>query len=152
MFNLLDIGLISPHESIYHQRCNDIKEQLKEYDVIANVSRHNFKDKEYYCLNVDLNHNNSHITISDALNISKDEIHFIHINLKEDYKIYWISEEYLHSLYLINNNLNFDIDKYKDEALKYLDNPDYYVESININNPSTVDLVLKKKKNNGCVF
>lgn len=130
MFDLTDIGLINPYtESRYHQRCNDIKEQLKSFDVKAEVSRHTFQDKKYYVLNVDLNHKNSYKTVAKALKVTEDDVHFIHTNLKGDYKILWISEELLHTRYLDGNGrLNFE--NIDDKAIRLINDDNNHVVNI----------------------
>lgn len=132
--------------SIYHKRCNTLKEHLLRYDIYANeVSRHTFKNKEYYVLEINLNHNNSALSISKALDIDKGSIHFIHINLKENYKIYWISEDLIHSKYLSNDSLlNFE-KPLEDKAIDFIRDNNTFVSSIE-NNPADILIKLSKKK------
>lgn len=146
MFNIADIGLISPHESIYHQRCKDITEQLKKFDVKAEVSRHTFKDKEYYCLNVDLKGKNARHTISKALGIKPDDVHFIHINLNEDYKLFWVSEYLINRKYITHNGrLCFNREEYiEDNAIKLIRDDNTVVTNI-WNNPEDIIIKLVKK-------
>ena len=143
MFDLTDI-LINQHESIYHQRCHDIEEQLKEYNVKANVSRHTFDNTEYYVLEVDLNGNTACHTISKALGIKLDDVHFIHINLNDDYKILWISEDLLHSCYLDNNG-RLDFETIEDKAIRLIHDDNTICTNI-WNNPEDIIIRLQKKK------
>ena len=147
MFDLTDIGLINPYtESIYHQRCTDIKEQLKKYDVIATVGRHNFKDKEYYCLEVDLNHCNSCMTVAKALKVTEDDVHFIHINLNENYKILWINEELLHSRYLDGNG-RLDFETIDDKAIRLIQDENNQVVNIRQDmNEINIKIIKKDKR------
>ena len=106
--------------SIYHQRCKDIEKQLSKSSITAKVSRHDFKNTEYYDLEISLKSKNSEQQLADALHIPKDKVHFVHIDLKQDYKIIWIEEDYLHERYLTGNGrLCFD---YQDNMKKQVEN------------------------------
>lgn len=129
--------------SIYYLRCEDIEKQLKEYDIIAKVSRHTFKDTKYYVLNVDLNHRNSCMTVANALDIKDDEVHFIHINIQDDYKIFWISEDLLHARYLDGDGrLNFRT--LRDQAIDLINEPSIFVNDIT-DNCGDITILLKRK-------
>ena len=143
MFDIANIGLISPNESIYHQRCKDIQKKKKKYDIHSSVFKHNFNDKEYYVLQVDLKHKNSHLSIADALHIKKDDVHFIHISLNEEYKIYWVSEDLLNARYLDGDGrLNFET--IEDNAIKLIRDDNTVCTNI-WNNPEDIIIKLIKK-------
>ena len=116
-----------PKYNIHYQRCECIKKQLLKYNIVAQVSRHSFQDNEYYVIEIDLNGNNSHITVAKALNISETEVHFIHINISQGYKIYWISETLLHELYL---NQHGELSFLEQEAKEYIESENTRIKSI----------------------
>lgn len=86
--------------SIWHRRTEAIEKELKKHNIKAKVHRHHIYDVEYYVLTLDTS--KKHISESDvanALNIPKEWVGFVHINLENCYKIFWIKEDEFNAKY-----------------------------------------------------